>query len=219
MAQLVPFTDSTGKLSQEEINSKNISNILDELNNIQSSTGNIIQQPTYIAINDGVNNRALMGYNNTTKTWGIFTTPPGTDLTDATDPQQFSSTSDTPSIAVVKSGTATIAGIGSQPINQQGILTETVAHNLGYIPSFQAFTVAYSVTSAGNPSPLPHNVSVQISSGNIVIYDSNNVTYELFVGVDDTNIYFGNFWNTFNNVSPEAVQDVVISYLLFTTTA
>lgn len=103
--------DPTGQMSQEDLNAANISNLMDAVNGLQASTGNIITQPTYIEINDGTSNRVLIGYNQATGTWGLFATPPGTDISDATTPQQLSLTSDYPSLLVIDQGTVVIPSI------------------------------------------------------------------------------------------------------------
>lgn len=175
------YEDPTGSMSQEQINAANISNLMDAVNGLQASTGNIINQPTYIEVNDGTSNRVLMGYNQTTRTWGLFTTPPGTSIEDATMPQQFSSSSDYSSLVIVTSGTISLS---------QGLTTGTTGlylalfgqtvkpHGLPYTPVVQA-----SMLFGSTYIPLPYPAVDNISSSSVAW-----VTY--YCSTDATNIYF-----------------------------
>jgi len=135
-----PISDPTGSMSQEDINAANISNLIDAVNGLSSSTGNILNQPTFTMVNDGTTNRALFGYNQYTGTWGIFGVPPGTDLSQATQPQQFSLTTDYPSFLSLDSGTTSLAvsfpsytgGYGNPGTTQSASIS--VTHNLGFAP-------------------------------------------------------------------------------------
>jgi hypothetical protein len=137
MSLLEQSVDPTGQSSQLDLLSQDVSNLIDTVNGLQESTGNIINEPTYTEVNDGTNNRVLMGFNQVTGTWGLFVTPPGTDLGNATTPQQFSFSSDYPSLAVVDTINSNFitpdcnpgSGVWGSEIN-----TVTIAHGLSYIP-------------------------------------------------------------------------------------
>ena len=178
---LEPVTDPTGQLSQEELNAVNISNLIDAVNGLTSSSGNILQQPTYIMVNDGNNNRALVGYNQVTGTWGIFATPPGTDLLDANTPQQLALSSDFSQLIVTLADSYTYSGNLAPNTYYYQV---TVPHNLGYIP----IAIVYLSNSGTNyPIPAPIQYTLVSHALNIQLYAD--------FYVDNTNIYF-NLTNT-----------------------
>lgn len=206
-----PFEDPTGNMSLTEINSQDISNLMDAVNGLQSSTGNIIMQPTYMMVNDGTSNRAVFGYNQTTGTWGVFAVPPGADLSDATNPQDFSLSSDVQTMIAVKTGTIVIPGLTTQPADNFGTLSATpIAHSLTYIPSMIAFTFADVILGAG-PASQAMNIPLPTD-----FQDANLNENQIFIGTDAVNIYAFNNWES-SGTGP--ISSYSITYYLLNVSA
>lgn len=183
------YEDPTGQMSAEGINAANISNLIDAVNGLQASTGNIINQPTYVEVNDGTSNRVLMGYNQTTGTWGLFTTPPGTGIENATQPGQFSSTSDYPSLLVLKTVTGNYSITTASGSFVAVTQTVSIPHGQTTVPFGLCFTNANSnVTGGTGTIPTPFSV-YGTSNPNLPDFFATAL-YVRQSGVDATNFYF-----------------------------
>jgi hypothetical protein len=211
MTILSPVSNATGSMSQEDINAENISNLMDTVNEMQSSSGNVINQPTYVEINDGTTNRALMGFNQTTGTWGLFAVPAGTDLADATDPQQFSFSSDLQSVISPLNGTITIPGGVATGAGQASFAATPIPHGLDYTPAVIGFANGPVITNY--PSTSNINTILPVS----FYTDSLNVQNQLIIGTDAANIYAYNNVDYF--VASPTIPPWPITYYLLNVTA
>jgi hypothetical protein len=86
IVQLEASTDPTGALSTVDLNTQDISNLIDNFNQLQSQLqgGNITQNPQNIIVFDGTANRVLIGFQTVLQLWGLFVSLPGVDVTTAT---------------------------------------------------------------------------------------------------------------------------------------
>jgi hypothetical protein len=195
MSLLNPTVDPTGQMSQVDMNTQDINNLIDTVNELQSSTGNIINQPTYIELNDGSTNRVIFGYNSVTQTWGIFAVPAGSDISEATVPQDFSLNSDAQYPIIFLKDAETFGSI-SVPTGTTGQVSVTIPHNLGYIPAFDAFAqVETQDFNRGTPSNFPTSFYVRmitnVAAGELLMQDVNELGYYSYLGVDTINLYIG----------------------------
>jgi len=105
---------------------------------------------------------------------GLRTSPVGVDVfTAGNDELTFNSNQNV--FKIVASGTSTI---NASSATAGAIITNTVAHNLGYIPAFQAY---YSLS--GYNYQLPNSTGWGASGGAVTFVNW------LFAATDDTNIY------------------------------
>lgn len=73
-------SDPTGTMSQTDLNSQDISNIIDAVNILQESQTANFQQNTYnLIINDGTVDRIIIGLL-PDNTWGIVVSAPGVSV-------------------------------------------------------------------------------------------------------------------------------------------
>lgn len=150
-----------------------------------SGTGN-----NNIEVADGSNNRVLVGFNPATRSWGIFATPPGTDIGNATTPQQLALTTDYSSLAIVVNQTITfnpIVGSGSTGLWQ----TYTIPHGQPNIPTYLPYVSVsgFGIGIAANSLGLPPGIIYTLMTSNYETIDSNLTSYQYFSGIDETNIY------------------------------
>lgn len=151
---LVPFTDPSGKMSPQEVNDQNIQNIIDAINGLQASVGNLLKTPTAEIANDGTSNRAVFGYAQGLQQWGMFTSKAGYDALTDSDPSHFTLNSSQDAFKIVGSGTInsqpanTFANAGQVGQNQSVI---SVAHGLPFTPA----VIAY-IFLGGAYVPLPY---------------------------------------------------------------
>ena len=102
-------------------------------------------------------------------------------------------------------------GAGNQSPYANGATGVSVAHNLGYAPSFSAYTTVPVVQTSGFPPVTAWNQQFPAFGS-----DSNLMSYNLQCGTDSTYIYFVDFWGNNGNTAP--VQSFSVTYYLFTTT-
>lgn len=89
MGTLQPFQDSTGKMSQEQINAENIKLLMQEFNRSQIVGAQLYTTETAEIANDGVTNRVVFGYATGLAQWGLFVSKSGFDALNDTNPANF----------------------------------------------------------------------------------------------------------------------------------
>lgn len=160
----------------------------------------------------------LIGKRPLTGIRGFYVAKPGIDVRTATDDQLiFNSQQDT--FKVVLSGNTTISQYILAPSNVE-IDTITIPHGLPFIPILDAYvqvpiligSTHTSLTTVEAYVPLPYDGSIYLNSGSPV------VKYTIFGGVDATNIYFVNIYETDGSGS-NTFSPVPIRYYLRQETA
>lgn len=147
-----------------------------------------------ITVNDGTNNRAIVGYNPTTGTWGAFATPPGTDITNANTPEQLSFSTDYSQMIMVIEGIVNfpaISGIAGQEMYQ----TATIPHGQSVVPAYYVFL---QWIAGGTFLNLPTTYYTQVLSG-LVESDNAGTSSSFEVGIDQTNLYINRLVSNSSN--------------------
>lgn len=208
--------DPTGAQSNLELQQQDISNLIDNYNQLQNQLngGNITQNEQNLIVFDNTTNRVLIGYQTVLQTWGMFVSQPGVDVTQATASQLiFNSNQDV--FKVVASGTLTIPSPGAQTSFADGVSVASIAHGLGYVPAFLYFPIApgnvyFNGVLIGNGLYLSGNNSWSDNTG--VGAQAQNF-YDIGGAVNSTTLFLYNTWSTGDgNSTPLAVQ--VKYYLL-----
>ena len=153
-----------------------------------------------IEVYDGNNNRALFGYNPNTNTWGFFATPPGTDISSANAPTQFSMSTDYSALLVIAGNIVnfpTITGQGGQDVYQAA----TVTHNLGVVPL--VFCYLGTQGAGGTFLNFPNNYW-QLMVAATTFADNNGTSYQYNYAVDQQNLYINRFMNNTSNYTASA---------------
>lgn len=204
--QLQQTVDPTGALSQLDLNTQDISNIMDQFNTLQDNLtgGNITQNQQNIIVFDDTTNRVLIGYQTVLQQWGLFVSQPGVDVTMANADQLiFNSEQDV--FKIIKSGSAVI------PACDIGNTTSvTIDHNLGFAPAFLAYISypafeSFPATIAALPTLSVQNTG--LDTGKVAILtDVENVT--------DTSMDFVTQFNNINGYSGTIPESSVQYYLL-----
>lgn len=138
--------DPTGILSQLDMHEQDISNIIDQFNQLQDQLngGNITQNQQNIIVFDNTTNRVLIGYQQVLQQWGMFVSQPGIDVTTATAAQLiFNSQQDVFKVVqsgiLVPSSDFTTSDPGTGKWGSDSTTLVQVAHNLDFTPSLQSF--------------------------------------------------------------------------------
>lgn len=163
---------------------------INPVTSIIADSGRIQTKNQQILVSDGLTNRAIIGFNKATGTWGVFTVPPGLDITEVTDPREFSLSSDLQTIISPKSGTITIPGGVSSAPGTDTFAATPIPHGLAYTPSIIGFTQGPVISNypGGTTQTLDTLLPVNFYTSSL------NVNNQLTIGTDATYIY------AYNNV-------------------
>lgn len=180
--------DPTGALSELDLHDQDISNIIDQFNQLQDQLngGNITQNQQNIIVFDNTTNRVLIGYQQVLQQWGLFVSQPGVDVTTATADQLiFNSEQDT--FKIVKIIDLSLS-VTISPDNTPGYSIVSEPHGLTYIPAYLAYITLDPTVAADGASTTGHIVSPAMTygtlAGNVSIFSISTVS------ADATNVYF-----------------------------
>lgn len=182
MSEIQLTTDLTGALSQTDLNTTDIQNIVDEFNKFQDqySSGNIQQNQQNIIVFDDNTNRVLIGYQTVLQQWGLFVSQIGIDVTQATADQMLFSSSQN------------ITGTGQVLVGSTDTFTTVttpIAHGLPFTPKVTAFIE--SQTDLGGPIgkvQLPYTMMEYFSTGSTPARRFDIIAY-FYANADATNVY------------------------------
>lgn len=175
--------DPTGALSQLDLNTTDIGNIIDQFNQLQNQLngGNITQNEQNIIVFDNTTNRVLIGYQTVLQAWGLFVSKVGIDVTAATASQLiFNSNQDT--FKIVSSGSVSFA-VGS--LVPGASTTSVVAHGQTGVPAVIAFVNGTGSTYLTAGEYYSVSVAIPVAVGGV--YQAGIVYY---FTVDTVNITF-----------------------------
>lgn len=143
---------------------------------------------------------------------------PGFDVRTATDEQLvFNSGQDI--FKIIVAGTHTFPAISSVGANGEVDQSVTIPHNLGFVPSYQAFAQVYNSGAAVFKS-FPANYYVpfgfSINFGDVLATQMNNL---LGSGIDAFNLYLGRAAQNGDGSNAHPASQVFVKYYILQETA
>lgn len=181
--------DPTGALSSLDLAQQDISNIIDQFNQLQNQLngGNITQNQQNIIVFDNTTNRVLIGYQAILNAWGLFVSQPGIDVTQATTDQLiFNSNQNV--FKIIKIVPIELSFV----LNTDGTVSfgeATLAHGLNFTPAYVAFITIDSVLADLSIAGVTNGPNPFLIFGDA---PTDTLKPELFaqVLVDATTVYF-----------------------------
>lgn len=195
MSEVQLTSDLTGALSQTDLNTQDIQNIVDEFNKFQDqySSGNIQQNQQNIIVFDDNTNRVLIGYQTVLQQWGLFVSQIGVDVTQATaDQLVFNSNQDIFKIVDKIPTTIPSFAIGSGQVNT---VLFPVPHGQSFVPICDVFVsgglLDFSTSTILTSSFIPLPVYASAGAAGYVFNSASTTAYSLDIMyiADDTNVY------------------------------